>query len=98
MSWRAQLSRTLQEIRIHYCQTSPSSHGAREFVQRNYKDLKMLNPKLPILIRECSDIQPRIYARYDFGVERTVGLDNLGEAEITKKLEELAKNVPKKTS
>lgn len=36
----------------------------REFITRNYMDLKALNPTLPILIRECSGVQPRLWARY----------------------------------
>jgi len=36
----------------------------RNYVQRNYADLKALNPSLPILIRECSGVRPRIWARY----------------------------------
>nr|ABK24992.1 unknown [Picea sitchensis] len=29
MAWRAQLSRYLKELRIHLCQTSPSSASTR---------------------------------------------------------------------
>ena len=36
----------------------------RAFVERNYKELKTLNPKLPILIRECSGVEPQLWARY----------------------------------
>jgi NADH dehydrogenase (ubiquinone) 1 alpha subcomplex subunit 2 len=58
-------------------------------------DLKALNPTLPILIRECSGVQPRLWARYDYGVERSVPLDGLTAHEIDVKLEELVrKGVP----
>nr|KJB35524.1 hypothetical protein B456_006G119400 [Gossypium raimondii] len=67
MAWRSQLSRNLKELRILFCQTSPSSASARSFVEQNYKDLKTLNPKFPILIRECRGIEPQIWARY--GIE-----------------------------
>ncbi|CAN1145703.1 NADH dehydrogenase [ubiquinone] 1 alpha subcomplex subunit 2 [Linum perenne] len=46
------------------CQSSPSSSSIRVFVEKNYKDLKKLNSKLPILIRECSGIEPQLWARY----------------------------------
>lgn len=36
----------------------------RKFVEENYIAMKQANPNLPILIRECSGIQPRIYARF----------------------------------
>lgn len=91
MAWRGHLSRNLKELRFLFCQTSPASSETREFVHRNYKDLKTLNPKFPILIRECSGIEPQIWARYDMGCERCVSLDGLKEAEINKKLEELVK-------
>ncbi|KAJ0988362.1 hypothetical protein J5N97_006718 [Dioscorea zingiberensis] len=62
-----------------------------EFVEKNYTDLKTLNPKLPILIRECRGVEPLLWARYDMGVERCVRLDGLTETQINEKLEELAK-------
>ncbi|KAJ9180500.1 hypothetical protein P3X46_008732 [Hevea brasiliensis] len=91
MAWRGQLSRNLKELRILLCQSSPSSSSARAFVEKNYKDLKTLNPKLPILIREASGIEPQLWARYDMGVERCVRLEGLSEAQIFKALEDLAK-------
>lgn len=33
-------------------------------MEKNYKELKTLNPKLPILIRECSGVEPQLWARY----------------------------------
>lgn len=36
----------------------------REFVKKNYGDLKTRNPTLPVLIRECSGVQPQLWARY----------------------------------
>lgn len=33
-------------------------------MEKNYKDLKTLNPKFPILIRECSGVEPQLWARY----------------------------------
>lgn len=39
------------------------SYG-RAFIENNYKDLKTKNPKLPILIREATGIEPQLWARY----------------------------------
>lgn len=36
----------------------------RNFVKDLYPQLKESNPKFPILIRECSGIQPKLWARY----------------------------------
>ncbi|XP_044465291.1 NADH dehydrogenase [ubiquinone] 1 alpha subcomplex subunit 2 [Mangifera indica] len=91
MAWRGNLSRAMKELRILLCQTSPSSSATRSFVEKNYKDLKTLNPKLPILIRECSGIEPQLWARYDFGVEKGIRLEGLSEAQISKALEDLVK-------
>uniref|UniRef100_A0A8W4FCV9 NADH dehydrogenase [ubiquinone] 1 alpha subcomplex subunit 2 n=1 Tax=Sus scrofa TaxID=9823 RepID=A0A8W4FCV9_PIG len=55
----------LREIRIHLCQRSPGSQGVRDFIEKRYVELKKANPDLPILIRECSDVQPKLWARYD---------------------------------
>ncbi|XP_044931340.1 NADH dehydrogenase [ubiquinone] 1 alpha subcomplex subunit 2 isoform X1 [Mustela lutreola] len=54
----------LREIRLHLCQRSPGSQGVREFIEKHYVELKKANPALPILIRECSDVQPKLWARY----------------------------------
>ncbi|CAI0539312.1 unnamed protein product [Linum tenue] len=91
MAWRGQLSKNLKELRILLCQSSASSSSTRTFIEKNYKDLKTLNPKLPILIRECSGIEPQLWARYDMGVERGVRLEGKDEAQISKALEELVK-------
>ncbi|KAL0692492.1 hypothetical protein Bca4012_059672 [Brassica carinata] len=68
MAWRGNVSKSLKELRILLCQSSPASASARTFVEKNYKDLKSLNPKFPFLIRECSGIQPQMWARYESGL------------------------------
>ncbi|XP_062513732.1 uncharacterized protein LOC134189471 [Corticium candelabrum] len=89
MSWRSALSKNLRELRIHLCQTSVSSQGTREFIEAHYVDIKRLNPTFPILIRECSGIQPRMYARYDFGKERKVELTDMSKEQVFTALESL---------
>ncbi|XP_060630146.2 NADH dehydrogenase [ubiquinone] 1 alpha subcomplex subunit 2 [Anolis sagrei] len=81
------LGRNLKEIRIHLCQRSPGSQGARDFVEQHYVSLKKANPDFPILIRECSDVQPKLWARYAFGRERSVPLNNLNVDQVAKALE-----------
>ncbi|XP_017763511.1 PREDICTED: NADH dehydrogenase [ubiquinone] 1 alpha subcomplex subunit 2 [Eufriesea mexicana] len=80
----------LKELRILLCQTSKSSYGVREFIEQQYVPLKRNNPQFPILIRECSSVEPRLYARYEFGVERCIPLHNLKSEEILQKIQELA--------
>lgn len=38
--------------------------SSSEFVQKYYVNIKRDNPKLPILIRECSGVQPRLWTRF----------------------------------
>lgn len=40
------------------------SDSRRDFIEKRYVELKKANPDLPILIRECSDVQPKLWARY----------------------------------
>ncbi|KAF7997880.1 hypothetical protein HCN44_009278 [Aphidius gifuensis] len=84
----------LKELRILLCQTSKTSQGAREFIESQYVPLKMSNPKLPVLVRECSLIEPRLYARYEFGKESSVSLANLKSSEILDKVLQLASAKP----
>ncbi|KAB2606049.1 NADH dehydrogenase [ubiquinone] 1 alpha subcomplex subunit 2-like [Pyrus ussuriensis x Pyrus communis] len=66
MAWRGKLSQNLKELRVLLCQSSPSSASTRAFVEKNYKDLKSANPKLPILIRECRGIEPQLWLSLHF--------------------------------
>jgi hypothetical protein len=36
----------------------------RDFIVQRYVELKKAHPNLPILIRECSEVQPKLWARY----------------------------------
>ncbi|XP_052012077.1 NADH dehydrogenase [ubiquinone] 1 alpha subcomplex subunit 2 [Apodemus sylvaticus] len=77
----------LREIRIHLCQRSPGSQGVRNFILQRYVELKKAHPDLPILIRECSEVQPKLWARYAFGQEKTVSLNNLSADEVSRAME-----------
>ncbi|XP_037365040.1 NADH dehydrogenase [ubiquinone] 1 alpha subcomplex subunit 2 [Talpa occidentalis] len=79
--------RALREIRLHLCQRSPSSQGVRDFIEKRYVELKKANPDLPILIRECSDVQPKLWARYAFGQENHVSLNNFNADQVTRAVE-----------
>ncbi|XP_063498862.1 NADH dehydrogenase [ubiquinone] 1 alpha subcomplex subunit 2 isoform X2 [Symphalangus syndactylus] len=59
----------------------------RDFIEKRYVELKKANPDLPILIRECSDVQPKLWARYAFGQEKNVPLNNFSADQVTRALE-----------
>ena len=58
------LGNNVKEFRLHLCQTSSSSAGVRNFIEQHYVPLKVANPHMPIMVRECSGVVPRVYARY----------------------------------
>eukprot|EP00013_Stygamoeba_regulata_P026188 CAMPEP_0177656310 /NCGR_PEP_ID=MMETSP0447-20121125/15488_1 /TAXON_ID=0 /ORGANISM="Stygamoeba regulata, Strain BSH-02190019" /LENGTH=134 /DNA_ID=CAMNT_0019160399 /DNA_START=56 /DNA_END=460 /DNA_ORIENTATION=+ len=89
MSWRARLSRQVQELRFRFCDTAPESAGIRAFLEENYSDLKALNPRLSFLIRDDPGVAPVMYARYDFGEEKAVKLDNRSAEEVERELQRL---------
>uniref|UniRef100_A0A336MR36 NADH dehydrogenase [ubiquinone] 1 alpha subcomplex subunit 2 n=1 Tax=Culicoides sonorensis TaxID=179676 RepID=A0A336MR36_CULSO len=80
----AKFSSNLKELRIHLCQTGKESQGVRQFVDQHYVKIKQENPKTPILIRECAGVQPRLWARYDLGKEKTVSLTNATAEDVLK--------------
>lgn len=84
------LPQHLKELRIHLCQRSPSSQGVREWVEKYYVDMKKANPKFPILIRECSNVNPVVYARYEFGRESSAALFNLNSQQVNQTIQEMA--------
>ena len=42
----------------------------RSFLTKSYPTMKKHNPHTPIMIREASGIEPKVYARYEFGKEK----------------------------
>eukprot|EP00192_Tetraselmis_astigmatica_P016922 CAMPEP_0117677426 /NCGR_PEP_ID=MMETSP0804-20121206/16738_1 /TAXON_ID=1074897 /ORGANISM="Tetraselmis astigmatica, Strain CCMP880" /LENGTH=100 /DNA_ID=CAMNT_0005486707 /DNA_START=77 /DNA_END=379 /DNA_ORIENTATION=+ len=91
MAWRGLLSKSMNELRIQVCQTSAGSAGAREFVFQSYPELKKLNPTLPILVREAAGTEAKLWARFDFGVEKSVKVEGMSKAEVAAQVEGLVK-------
>ena len=44
----------------------------RDFLEKYYIGIKKENPKVPILVRECSGIQPKMYARYGKNLNKKI--------------------------
>ncbi|CAH0386053.1 unnamed protein product [Bemisia tabaci] len=80
----------LKELRLHLCQTGETSKGVRDFIQNHYVSLKSANPLFPILVREASGVEPRLYARYEFGKETHTSLANLPAEQVMAKIEQAA--------
>ncbi|GAX74405.1 hypothetical protein CEUSTIGMA_g1853.t1 [Chlamydomonas eustigma] len=92
MAWKGAISKSLQELRIHLCQSGPASSGVREFLISNYAEIKKANPGFPLLVRECSGIEAKLIARYDFGVEKSVSIQGDNPQSIISKLDQLIKH------
>ncbi|OQV24660.1 putative NADH dehydrogenase [ubiquinone] 1 alpha subcomplex subunit 2 [Hypsibius exemplaris] len=88
------LGNSLKELRIHICQKSPASQGGRDFMEKLYVPLKLKNPQLPILLRECSGIIPKIHARYAYGQETSVDISDMGKDQVLQTVNELASRQP----
>jgi NADH dehydrogenase (ubiquinone) 1 alpha subcomplex subunit 2 len=86
----------IKEIRIHLCSSSPKSLGTRQvftkfrdFLIKNYPEIKKSSPNLPFLIRETDGIQAVAYCRFEKGVEKTTMLEGLSEGQVAEKLNKL---------
>ncbi|XP_027697195.1 NADH dehydrogenase [ubiquinone] 1 alpha subcomplex subunit 2 [Vombatus ursinus] len=86
------VGKNLREVRIHLCQRSASSQGVRDFIEKHYVELKKANPDFPILIRECSQVQPKLWVRYAFGQEKNVSLNNLSSEQVATALVNVMNN------
>ncbi|RKF58525.1 NADH-ubiquinone oxidoreductase 10.5 kDa subunit [Erysiphe neolycopersici] len=61
----------------------------RSFLARAYPTMKKNNPQIPIMLRGAAGTHPRVYARYDQGLEESVSLAGLSEKEIEIKVAKL---------
>ncbi|CAK4034264.1 Hypothetical predicted protein [Lecanosticta acicola] len=82
-------SKALKELRFLHCQTSEHSNAVRSFLTRSYPTMKKNNPHTPIMIREALGIEPRVYARYEFGREKVADLKGLDDKAIEDKVSSL---------
>lgn len=54
-----------------------------------YPLIKKSNPQLPILVRECSGVPPRIWARFEYGRESSLEASDKMPDEVYKELVDL---------
>ena len=69
--------------------TENKTKKKREFVKKNYKDLKTKNPSFPFLVRECEGAEAKVWARYDKGVEKNVSVEGLTAKSVEEQLQTL---------
>ncbi len=81
MSWRADISRNVQQLRFFYDSRNPQSAGLRQFVENNYRELKALNPYTPLLVRLREGAPTQVWAAYDTADE-VRELEGASEAQV----------------
>ena len=95
MSKALRFAPAVKELRLHLCQKSSTSEGVRKFIEQFYVNLKKNNPTTPILIRECSNINPTLWTRYAFGIEKQIPLTGMSAEQILSAVENLtSKTIP----
>ncbi|KAF2479662.1 NADH:ubiquinone oxidoreductase 10.5kD subunit [Neohortaea acidophila] len=92
MSGKYAFTKGLKELRFLHCQTSEHSNAIRSFLTRAYPTMKKNNPYIPIMIREASGVEPRVYARYEYGREKMADLKGLDDKAIEEKVTSLVKD------
>ncbi|XP_060526226.1 NADH dehydrogenase [ubiquinone] 1 alpha subcomplex subunit 2 [Cylas formicarius] len=90
MSAAFKFSGALKELRLHLCQSSATSKGVREFIEKYYVELKSNNPRFPILIRECSGVEPKLWARFEHGKEKAILLKDLSSSDVLSQVKSVA--------
>eukprot|EP00173_Palmaria_palmata_P003236 Plantae.Rhodophyta-Palmaria_palmata.ctg33764.p1 GENE.Plantae.Rhodophyta-Palmaria_palmata.ctg33764~~Plantae.Rhodophyta-Palmaria_palmata.ctg33764.p1 ORF type:complete len:113 (+),score=16.29 Plantae.Rhodophyta-Palmaria_palmata.ctg33764:170-508(+) len=98
MAWQSRLAASLHELRVVYCASSVSSAGTREFIKKNYSELKKLNPTLPIYLRPCDGAEPHIAARYDRGVYSAQDTADMSSDKVLGVLESMVSQAPEVNS
>lgn len=78
----------LKEVRIHLCSKTSTSNATREFIDKYYLGIKQNNPTLPILVRECTGIEPKLWFRFEYGKEVSTSLTNLNTEQIAELFED----------
>ncbi|KAK3694815.1 thioredoxin-like protein [Podospora appendiculata] len=92
MSGKYAFTKTLKEVRFLFCQTGEQSAATRSFLTRAYPIMKKNNPSTPIMLREAAGTLPKIYARYEYGQEKSQTLEGLSDKQIEEAVTSLVKN------
>jgi len=92
MATKYAFTQGLRELRFHLSNSGQGSDACRSFLRRAYPTMKHHNPSIPILIREASGVEPKVWARYGFGKEKSESLAGLSDKEVEDKVTTLVKS------
>lgn len=79
----------LQRITLRFCQKSPHSKQARDFIEESLPEFARKNPGVVCYVTPEPDVEPKICAEYLNGKSYVHSLKKLTQEEITNKCEEL---------
>lgn len=92
MSTKFLISKALKEVRFHLARSGEASAALQKFLTLNYQTLKSSTSyRVPILIRESSDIVPSVTARFEKGREVKTSLEGLDDKVIEGTIKDLLK-------
>ncbi|OQE17967.1 hypothetical protein PENSTE_c019G04833 [Penicillium steckii] len=97
MSGKYVFTKGLKELRFLFCQTSEQSAATRQALPSANSDPILPdptikhNPHTPIMMREASGTEPRVFARYEFGKEKNEALAGLSDTQIEERITNLVK-------
>ncbi|KAI1122212.1 thioredoxin-like protein [Nemania abortiva] len=91
MSSKYAFTKALKEVRFLFCQGETSA-ATRTFLTRAYPTMKKNNPHTPILMREAAGTIPKVYARYEFGKEKSQSLEGMTDKQIEDTVATLVKS------
>jgi len=101
-SWKARLSVHVRKFFFVYTKFA-NMPALKPYMQKNYDELKLLNPSLQLLMRPALTAKPHehyfiVRAEYDWGQYRVFDLTNKAERDIEEALKqsvEIGKNMPR---
>jgi len=79
----------IYRMKCYLCKYQTTSIFCREFITKHYAGLKLENPGIPVLVRECSGIKPRVWARFAYGEERSADLSGQSADQVLATVKDL---------
>ena len=95
MSWQKNLAKSLRELRFVISPTNKHISGAYQFINSVVPDIYKTSPEFPVIVRECEGVDDFVLFKYDYGIEKRVGINGLDAGEIEKIVQEHVKNAKK---
>ncbi|KAL9654061.1 hypothetical protein ABK040_011605 [Willaertia magna] len=90
MSWRGKVSKNVHQLIFYFCPKNTQSNGVREFIVKNYSEIKALNPSTGLLVRETPEVDPFIMVERHFGAREKKDVKDFTKEDIEKLIKEIS--------